>query len=189
MSTAHQVDDANVVGAEANRQLDARGVELELLDELRGHVVGVGALAVELVDKGDPRHVVAAHLPVDRDRLRLDARHAAQHEDRTVEHAQRPLHLDREVDVARRVDDIDGVLVALSCLPAAVRRRRLDGDALLSLELHGVHRRANPVLAAHLVDGADPASEVEDTLRQRRLARVDVSRDPDVTELLHRDSR
>ena len=47
-----------------------------------------------------------------------------------VEHAQRPLHFDREVDVAGRVDDVDRVLA-----PVAVRRRGLDRDALLFLHV------------------------------------------------------
>jgi hypothetical protein len=43
--------------------------------------------------------------------LRLDARDAVEHRDRAIEHAQRALDLDREVDVARRVDDVDPVVV------------------------------------------------------------------------------
>ena len=34
-------------------------------------------------------------------------RHGAEHQHRAVEHAERPLDFDREVDVARRVDDVD----------------------------------------------------------------------------------
>ena len=77
-------------------------------------VSGLEPLAVELIDKGEPRHLVPLHLPVDRDRLRLHARHAAQHEDRAVEHAQRALDLDRKVDVAGRVDDVDLVVAPLA---------------------------------------------------------------------------
>ena len=67
---------------------------------LRGAASRGRALAVELVDEGEPRHLVPSHLPVDGDRLGLDAGDAAQHQDRAVEHAQRALHLDGEVDVA-----------------------------------------------------------------------------------------
>lgn len=55
------------------------------------------------------------------------------------------LHLDCEVDVAGRVDDVD-----LLVLPGAVGGGRLDGDALLALQLHVVHLGAHTVLAAHL---------------------------------------
>ena len=52
---------------------------------------------------------VALGLAPDRLRLRLDTRHAAEHRDGAVEHAQRALDLDREVDVARGIDDVDAV--------------------------------------------------------------------------------
>jgi hypothetical protein len=67
----------------------------------------VRARAVELVDEGDAGHVVAAHLAVDGDRLALHTGDTAQHQDGAIEHAQGPLHLDGEVDVARGVDDVD----------------------------------------------------------------------------------
>ena len=41
--------------------------------------------------------------------LRLDAVAAVEHRDRAVEDAQAALDLDREVDVAGRVDDVDAV--------------------------------------------------------------------------------
>jgi hypothetical protein len=46
--------------------------------------------------------------------LRLDTGDRVEHRDRAVEHAQRPLDLDREVDVAGRVDDVDAVVVPLT---------------------------------------------------------------------------
>jgi hypothetical protein len=73
--------------------------------------VEVGARAVELVDEADARHVVAVGLTPDGLGLRLNAGHAVEHRDRAVEHAQRALDLDGEVDVAGGVDDVD--LVAL----------------------------------------------------------------------------
>ena len=82
---------------------------LELLAQLLADAERVRARAVELVDERDARHLVAAHLAVDGDRLRLHAGDAAQHQDRAVEHAQRALDLDGEVDVARGVDDVDVV--------------------------------------------------------------------------------
>ena len=62
-------------------------------------------------------HAVALHLPVDGDRLALHALARVEHEDRAVEHAQRALHLDGEVDVARRVDDVDVVGLELLLEP------------------------------------------------------------------------
>ena len=65
----------------------------------------------------------------------------------------------------------------------AVGRGGLDRDAALALELHRVHRRADAVLALHLVDRVDPSGVEEDALGQRRLARVDVGADADVPDL------
>ena len=55
----------------------------------------------------EPGDLVPLHLAVNGDRLRLDTRHGAEDQDRTVKDAERPLNLDGEVDVSRRVDDID----------------------------------------------------------------------------------
>ena len=62
--------------------------------------------------------VVALHLAINGDRLRLHAGDAAQHEDGAIEHAQRALHLNREVDVAGRVDDVDLVSPQLQYVAA-----------------------------------------------------------------------
>src|SRR3989449_280292 len=72
--------------------------------------IEVGALAVHLVDEGDARDLVLVRLPPDRLGLGLDTTDRAEHADRTVQHAQQPLYLGREVDVAGRVDDVDAVI-------------------------------------------------------------------------------
>ena len=80
-------------------------------------------------------HAVLVGLPPHRLGLRLHAGDAVEHGDGAVEHAQRALHLDGEVDVAGRVDDVD-VVVA----PLAGGGGRRDGDAPLLLLRHPVHR-------------------------------------------------
>ena len=82
--------------------------------------VEVGAHAVDLVDEADTRHVVLVRLAPHCLRLRLDAGDGVEHHDRAVEHAQRALDLDREVDVAGRVDDVDAVVVPGQVVAAAV---------------------------------------------------------------------
>ena len=165
------------VSLEADGELEHHRVVAELLAQLPGHAPGIGARAVQLVDEGDTRNAVAPHLTIHGQGLRLDTRHAAQNQDRTVEHTQCAFDLDGEVDVAGRVDDID-----VRTAPGAVGGSRRDGDAALALELHGVHGGANFVLAAHLVNGADLSGVVEDALGERRLPGVDMGTDADVSD-------
>ena len=151
----------------------------ELVAQSLSHPLRVGARPVALVDEGDPRHLVALHLAVDRDRLRLHPGHRAQHQHRAVQHPQRALDLDREVDVARGVDDVDVV-----ALPLHIGRGRGDGDAALPLQLHVVHGRADAVLALDVVDRIDLLRVEEDPFRQRGLAGVDVGGDADISDPL-----
>jgi hypothetical protein len=137
--------------------------------------VELGAGAVQLVDEADPRHVVAVGLAPDRLGLRLDTRDTVEDRDRAVQHPQGALDLDGEVDVARGVDDVDGVVV-----PLAGGRRGRDGDAALLLLLHPVHRGGALV---DLTDLVVDAGVEEDPLGRRGLARVDVRHDPDVADL------
>ena len=137
---------------------------------------GLRAGAVGLIDESESRNVVAAHLPVDGHRLRLHTGNSAQHENRAVENSQRAFDLDRKIDVARRVDDVDEVVI-----PLAVGRGRLDGNAALALQVHGIHRRPDTVFPFDVVDHADPLRVKENSLGQRRLARIDVRANSDVS--------
>src|SRR5207247_9237786 len=118
------------------------------------------------------RHAVLVRLAPYRLGLGLDAGDGIEHGYRAVEDAQRALHLDGEVDVAGRVDDVDPAV-----LPPARRGRRGDGDAALLLLHHPVHDRGALVDLADLVG---LAGVVEDPFGRRALARVDVGHDPDV---------
>ena len=84
--------------------------------------------------KRQPGHVVAAHLPVDGDRLGLHPAHGAEHQDRPVQHAEAALDLDGEIDVAGGVDEVDRRIV-----PRDRGGGAGDGDAALLLQVHVVH--------------------------------------------------
>ena len=160
----------------ADRQLDADRAAAEARLDVLDAVVEVGADLVHLVDEDDARHVVLVGLAPDGLGLRLDALVAVEHADGAVEHAQRALDLDGEVDVAGRVDDVEALAV-----PEGGRRGRRDGDAALLLLLHPVHGRGAVV---HFADLVDLAGVIEDALGRRRLAGVDVGHDAEVAVVL-----
>ena len=168
----HEVDDAEEVRLRADRQLDRHGMRAEAVDHRLHAAVEVRADAVHLVDVGDTRDVVLVGLAPDGLRLRLDAGDRVEQRDRAVEHAQRALDLDGEVDVAGRVDDVDPV-----AFPLGGGGCGGDRDAALLLLLHPVHHGRALV---HLADLVRAAGVVEDALGRRRLTGVDVRHDPDV---------
>ena len=167
-----EVDHTCVVALRADRQLEhGAGRSEAVLDAVEG-TVEVGTGAVHLVDEAHPRNVVLVGLAPHRLGLRFDAGDAVEHRNGTIEHAERALDFDGEVDVAGGVDDVDRVVT-----PLARGGRRGDGDASLLLLLHPVHGRGAVVDLADLVG---LAGVVEDPLGRRGLARVDVGHDPDV---------
>src|ERR1700712_905015 len=175
-SHVEQVDDTDEIALGADRQLQhsRRGVESGNHHVDTAEEVGTGA--VELVDEAHPRHVVLLRLAPDLLGLRLDTGNAVVHGDRAVKDTQRALDLDREVDVAGRVDDVD-----LVTLPMGRGRGGGDGDPPLLLLLHPVHDGAAVVNFTDLV--GDTGVE-QDALGRGGLTRVDVRHDPDVPGLL-----
>ena len=105
-----QVDHAGEVLFGADRHHDRHRVGLQAHLHLVVDLEEVRAGAVHLVDEREARHLVLVGLAPDGFRLRLHAAHGAVHHARAVEHAHRALDFDREVDVARGVDDVDAVL-------------------------------------------------------------------------------
>jgi hypothetical protein len=146
-----------------------------VFDHLDG-AVEVGADAVHLVDEAHARHAVLVGLTPHGLGLGLDAGDRVEHRDRAVEHAQRALDLDGEVDVAGRVDDVDAVVV-----PDAGGGGGGDRDAALLLLDHVVHGGGALV---DLTDLVALAGVVEDALGRGGLAGVDVGHDPDVAGAL-----
>jgi len=113
--------------------------------------------------------------------LRFDAGDAIEDHHAAIEHAQAALHLGGEVDVSRRVDQVD--------LRAPARRRVLprrrdrggrDRDAALALLRHPV---SDGRAIVHVADAIRAPGIEQHALRQRRLAGVNVGDDADVADL------
>ena len=168
-----EVDDAFELILEADWELQWDGVCAEaVLDHVEA-APEVGTGAVKLVDEAEAWDGVAVSLTPDGFGLWLYAGNAVEDDDRAVEDAERALHLNGEVHVPGRIDDVDDVI-----LPGAGRGGSGNGDAALLLLLHPVHRCGALVDLADLVDllGVE-----EDALGDRGLTGVNVRNDADVS--------
>ena len=173
-----QVDDARVLGLGADRQLDDSHLGVEALLDRGQRAEEVGTGAVHLVDEAHARHVVLVGLTPHGFGLRLNAGHPVEDGDGAVEHPQRTLHLDGEVHVARRIDDLDAVVHLVDRVgPVRRRGRRRDRDAPLLLLDHPVHRGGAVV---HLTNLVALAGVEEDPLGRGGLTGIDVGHDADV---------
>ncbi len=141
------------------------------LRDLRSHLVGPRLRQVDLVDGRDDLEVVLDGEVRVRERLRLAALRGVDHEQRALAGLQRARHLVREVDVPRRIDEVE-----LMALPRDAHGLGLDRDASLPLELHRVEQ-----LLPHLAAG-DRVGQLEDAVGQRRLPVVDVGDDREVAD-------
>ena len=81
--------------------------------------------------------------------------------------------------MARSIDDIDPAIP-----PGASRGGRRDGYPTFPLLLHVIHL-GGPIV--HITWPVNPAGVVEYPLSRRRLAGVDVSHDPDISDHLQGD--
>ncbi len=158
--------DLVVVGVEVEEQL------VDLVDHM-GHT-GVGP--VDLVDDQDDGEPGLERLAEHEAGLGLGPLRRVDQQEDAVDHGQRPLDLAAEVGVARGVDDVQ--------LHAAEVHRRVlgqDGDALLPLQVGGVH---DPV--AHVLVLPEHSGLPEHGVDQGRLAVVDVGHDGDVAQVVTR---
>ena len=97
---------------------------------------------------------------------------------RTIEHSERPLDFNGEVDVAGGVDQVD-LVVHIVEGPRAGRRRGLDRDATLLFLLEEVHRRR---AFMHFADLVVHAGVEQDALCDGGFASVDVGADADIAD-------
>ena len=86
---------------------------------------------------------------------------------------------DLDVRLTWSIDNVDSAI-----LPFTVCRRRLNGDPLLSFQIHGIHFGANVIFPTNFMNLVDSSSVVKDTFCQCGFAGIDVSGDTDVFEFL-----
>ena len=176
----NQVDDPRKKFSLAERILHGEGVGSESLPHHADNVFEVGPDSVHLVDQRYARDTVAVGLSPNRLRLGLDPSHGTEHRNGAIEHTQRSLDLGGEINVPRRIDDVDTVLGS-GPLPMAGRGGRRNGDPPLLFLLHPIHRGGALV---DLTDPVEPSRIVKHPFRRRRLTGVDVRHDADIAQVL-----
>src|SRR5262249_20251035 len=134
----------------------------------------------QFINKANSRYAILIGLAPDCLRLRLDAGDAVKHGYGSVQNAKRTFDLHREIDVARRVYNIDTILEAIA-RPKTGGRGGRDRNATLLFLLHPVHRRGALV---HLADLVRNTGVKQNALGSSGLARIDVGHDPDVSKFV-----
>ena len=153
----------------------------EIHEEVVGFIhdgadAGVGA--VHLVHHHDDGQLFRQRLAQHKPGLREWPFGCVDEEDDAVDHLQAALHLATEVGVARGVDDVDGDVGAVWATVLDGRVFREDGDALLALEVHGVHDSGVDVGAF-----AECAGLPQHGVDEGGLPVVDVGDDGDVAQV------
>src|SRR6202021_1605360 len=106
---ADEIDQALEVVLGADRELNRNRLGAETIDDIVEAFIEIGAGLIHLVREDDARNAVLVALTPDGFRLRLNALVRIKHAHRAVEHAQRTLDFDGEVDVAGSVDDVQAL--------------------------------------------------------------------------------
>ena len=158
-----------LLGVEVEEQL------VDLVDDLGR--AGVGA--IDLVDHEDHRQVAGERLAQHESGLWQRAFGGVDEEDDAVDHRERALDLATEVGVAGGVDDVQRDVVAVArVVPDQRGVLGEDGDALLALEVAGVH---DPV--DELFVGAERTGLTQHRVDEGGLAVVDVGDDGEVADV------
>src|SRR5690242_15911504 len=103
----------------------------------------IGAGTIHLVDKSKTGNLIFVGLAPYRLGLGLHTAYCTKHSAGAIENTQRPLHLDVEINVARRIDDIDAMVrvIIIHPFPETCGGGRGNCNAALLLLLHPVHGR------------------------------------------------
>ncbi len=168
-----------LAGLGADEQRIMRFDADDLLD-LLNHLVRVGGRQVDLVDHRHYRQALLERGVAVRDALRLDSLRGVDDQQRAFASRQGARDFVGEIDVSRRVDEIELVAGAVLRLVLQGDALRLDGDAPFALQVHRIEH-----LRLHFAR-LQAAAQLDEAVSQCRFAVVDVSDDGKVADVLHR---
>jgi hypothetical protein len=173
----HIGDSEPGLGADLER---VRGIEPDHVLDLLLDAANLGGRQIHLVEH---RHdlVVDVERVVDvGEGLRLDALRGVDHQERALAGGKRSIDLIGEVDMTRCVDQVEGVVLAVSRAVFEPDSLRLDSDSAFTLDVHGIED-----LLAHFAR-AQAAGELDQPVGQRRLAMVDMGDDGKIADVVVR---
>ncbi len=153
---------------------DAHGIiggNRQVVLDLGLNLIGMGRGQVDLVDGG---HNVQIGVHGERrvgDGLCLNTLSGVDDEHRALAGGQRTRDLVGKVNVARRIDQVELIRLAIIGVIGHANGIGLDRDAALALDIHGVEQLR---LHVALVDGM---GELEDAVADRGLAMINVRND------------
>ena len=153
------------------------GRDRQVVLDLGLDLVGVCRRQVDLIDGG---HDIQVGVHGERrvgDGLRLDALGGIHHKDGTLAGGKRTRDLIGKVHVARRIDQVELIRLAIVGVIGDANGIGLDRDAALALNIHGIEQLR---LHVALVDGM---GELEDAVTNRGLAMVNVRNDREVADV------
>src|SRR5687768_6253795 len=143
MNSPHldQIDNALEFILCAYWQLNGHRVRFEptLYLLVNAHEIGTGT--IHLVDKGKTGNLILVGLTPYRLGLGLHAAHCTKYGAGAIENTQRSLHFDSEINVARRIDDIDAMvwIVMIHPFPETCGGGGGNGNTALLFLFHPVH--------------------------------------------------
>ena len=157
----------------------AEGVEPQLGVDLLEDPVDVRRQQVDLVDDGDDRQVVLHGQVQVGDRLGLHSLGGVDEQQHPFAGGQRPGDLVGEIHVARRVDEVEDVILAVLCAVGQGDGLALDRDPPLALDVHVVED-----LIPEVARVGDPCV-LDQAVGEGRFAVVDVGDDAEVADVFH----
>ena len=169
-------------GVDVDAQLggDLRGIQRGKPDDVLHLLLclhGVGGGEVDLVEYRQDLQVVIHGKVGVRQRLRLYALGGVHHQQRTLARRQRAADLVVEVHVTRRVDEVQGIRLAVGGGIEDPDGAGLDGDTPLTLQIHVVQQLVFHLALRHGI------ALFQQAIRQRGFSVVDVSDDGEVADV------
>ena len=128
-------------------------------------LLGLGRRQVDLVEDRDDLVIVVERLVDVGERLRLDALGGIDHEQGALAGGEAAVDLVGEIDVARGIDQVEHIVLAVARPVVEPHGLRLDGDAALALDIHGIEH-----LLDHLALG-QPAGQLDQPVGQASTCR------------------